>query len=104
MVRAPCGCQRDAMSLHWQPPGPGSTPRWSRLTTLPPTFFAVPFGLSSLAAGWSAAERAVGVPAAVADLLLVVSAVLWSVLVLGLLVRLKRAPRALAAQLRDPVV
>ena len=92
------------LSLEGKVAGVAAPQRLARLAALGPAFFAVPFGLSGLAAGWSVAERPLGVPAAVADVLLVLSAMLWSVLLVGLLLRLKRVPRAVAAQLRDPVI
>lgn len=74
------------------------------LAELPPTFFAVPFGLAGLAVSWRASRPVLDAPAWVADALFVVAAMLWTALTLGVLARAVRSPRVLAAQVRDPVL
>jgi tellurite resistance protein len=90
------------------PPTPAAASRGggrlARLAAIPPTFFAIAFGLGGLGATWRAAEPMLDVPGAVADALYLLAAAVWAVLVVGVVVRLVRTPRAIAAQLRDPVV
>jgi tellurite resistance protein len=72
------------------------------LNRLPPTLFATPFGLASLAGVWRLMSSFYGTPPAVSDALLIVAACVWVVLVALVLVRWIRRPRAVGPELSDP--
>lgn len=74
------------------------------LGRFPPTFFAIPFGLAGLASVWRLMADFYGSPGAVPDVLFVVAAVSWLLLGADALGRLIREPRAILAELRDPVL
>lgn len=78
--------------------------RLQRLALLPPNFFAIPFGIAGLAVTWRVAASSLDTPGWIADALFVLAAVIWSVLTAGLVLRLARTPRAVADELRDPVL
>jgi tellurite resistance protein len=75
-----------------------------RLAAIPPNFFAIAFGLAGLGVTWRASQPLLETPGAVADALFALAAAVWVVLTGGLLLRLMRTPRAIAAELRDPVL
>lgn len=70
----------------------------------PPTFFAIPFGLAGLASVWRQMADFYGTPGAVSDVLFIAAAVCWSLLAVTAAGRLMREPRAILAELRDPVL
>lgn len=71
---------------------------------VPPTFFAISFGLAGLALVWRLMADAYGSPAAVADALFLASGVVWALLVAGSLTRALLMPREILGELRDPVL
>ena len=71
---------------------------------IPPTFFAISFGLAGLALVWRLMTAAYGSPAAVADVLFLASGVVWALLVAGSLARAVRTPQEILRELRDPVL
>jgi tellurite resistance protein len=74
------------------------------LPRFPPTFFTIPLGLAGLAGVWRQTADFYGTPGAVPDVLFVAAAVAWLLLALDALGRLIREPRAIVAELRDPVL
>jgi tellurite resistance protein len=74
------------------------------LTRFPPNFFAIPFGLAGLANVWRLMADFNGTPGAVSDVLFIAAAVSWLVLAGDALGRLIREPRAILAEMRDPVL
>lgn len=74
------------------------------LVGLKPNAFSIPFGIVGLASVWRLMAAAFGSPLAVADVLFVIAAVVWAAMLLGALVRLRRAPRQVLAEMRDPVL
>jgi tellurite resistance protein len=79
-------------------------PSISVLARTPPNFFSIPFGLAGLAVVWRLMASVYGSPPAVGDALFIASAAVWLALGAGAVARLLRAPRALLAELRDPVL
>jgi tellurite resistance protein len=77
---------------------------WEVLSRVPPTFFAISFGLAGLAVVWRLMAAAYGSPAAVADVLFLASGVVWALLLAGALTRVLGAPREILAELRDPIL
>jgi tellurite resistance protein len=71
---------------------------------VPPTFFAISFGLAGLALVWRLMTSVYGSPAAVADALFLASGVVWALFVAGALTRALRTPREILGELRDPVL
>lgn len=74
------------------------------LTRIPPSFFAIPFGLAGLAVVWRVMAGSYGSPAAISDGLFIAAAVVWLPLVAGSLWRVGRHPRLVFGELRDPVL
>jgi tellurite resistance protein len=74
------------------------------LTRSPPRFFAIPFGLAGLAGVWRLMAVSYGSPEAISDVLLIATAVIWTVLVLASLARVGAHPRVFYAELRDPIL
>ena len=70
---------------------------------VPGSFFTIPFGIAGLAGAWRVMTAAYGSPAAVANVLFVLAAVLWLLLVVISLARWIVAGRAFVSELRDPV-
>jgi tellurite resistance protein len=70
----------------------------------PPTFFAIPFGLAGLAGVWHQMAGFYGTPGAVSDVLFIVAAGCWLLLVVAAIGSLIREPRAILGELRDPVL
>jgi tellurite resistance protein len=68
---------------------------------VPPNLFAIALGIAGLAQAWHAAVPVLGTGQAVADVLNVLDAVLWLVLVGAYLAQ---GPRIILADLRDPVL
>jgi len=68
---------------------------------VPPSFFAMPFGIAGLGEAWAAARPVLGLPRAVPDVFLAAAALLWLLLVVAYLAQ--GLPRILA-DLRDPVL
>ena len=74
------------------------------LERTPPNLFAIPFGLAGLASVWRLMGVFYGTPGAISDGLFVVAAAVWLSLAAAGLRKLMRAPRAIRAELRDPVL
>jgi tellurite resistance protein len=70
----------------------------------PPTLFGIPFGLAGLAGVWHQMAGFYGTPGAVSDVLFIAAAGCWLLLVFAVMGSLIRAPRAILAELRDPVL
>jgi tellurite resistance protein len=66
--------------------------------------FGIPFALAGLATCWSYAARLGVAPAAVADVLFIVTAVVWLVLVVDYVSLVPRRPGGWHAELADPVL
>ncbi|MCW2931457.1 MAG: family transporter [Actinomycetia bacterium] len=73
-------------------------------TRFPPNFFAIPFGLAGLAGAWHQMADFYGTPEAVSDVLYIAAAVCWLMLAVAAIASLIREPRAVLAELRDPVL
>jgi tellurite resistance protein len=71
---------------------------------IPPSFFAIPFGLGGLASVWRLMDGFYGTPGAISDGLFVLAAAVWFLLAAAGLAKSIRAPRAIVAELRDPVL
>ncbi|MBV8713372.1 MAG: hypothetical protein JOY56_16405 [Solirubrobacterales bacterium] len=71
---------------------------------LPPTFFAIAFGLAGLALVWRLMASTYGSPAALADALFLTAGLVWALLMAGSLTRAVRMPREILGELRDPVL
>jgi len=67
---------------------------------IPPNFFAIPFGLAGLGEVWRAAAKPLGVSLAVADVIFIIAAAVWAILVAGYL---SQGWRQLLADFGDPV-
>src|SRR5215472_2798924 len=78
---------------------PSAGRMWRTLCALPPNFFAIPFGLASLAGAWRLATGSAGVPAGIADALYLLAAAVYLLLGAAFAVRLVGAPRAVLAAL-----
>ncbi|MDQ1663023.1 MAG: tellurite resistance protein [Blastococcus sp.] len=70
---------------------------------VPVNLFGIPFGLAGLGEVWTTLARYGSAPALVGEALLLLSAAVWLVLVLGYLRHLLARPRTVGADLRDPV-
>lgn len=81
-------------------PATDATPR---LAHLPLALFAAPMGIGGLGLAWREAVRALGAPAVIGEFLLAVSGLLWCVLAVLHLIRIRRAPQAVIADLRHPI-
>jgi tellurite resistance protein len=68
---------------------------------VPPSFFGVPFGLAGLGDVWHAAAALIGVSLAVADVIFIVAAVVWVVMVATYL---SQGWRQVVADFCDPVL
>jgi tellurite resistance protein len=69
--------------------------------TLPPNLLGIPFGLAGLSTAWLYAARHDLAPEAIGDAVAVVAAVVWVVV---LAAYLRKGPRAVAADLTDPIL
>ncbi|MFC7247790.1 hypothetical protein ACFQO7_35455 [Catellatospora aurea] len=74
------------------------------LSRTPPNFFATPFGITGLAGTWQALSQTGHAPRAVADVLYLLAAVLWVVLLVGYTARVTATRGRLLADLKDPVL
>jgi tellurite resistance protein len=72
-----------------------------RRPPIPPTLFAIAFGLAGLGQAWRAATPVLGVPQAVPDAIFILAAAVWLVLVAGYGAQ---GWRRVLADLRDPVL
>jgi tellurite resistance protein len=63
----------------------------------------MPFGLAGLGEVWATLARYGSAPALVGEVLFLLSAAVWTVLVAGYLLHLRACPSTLLADLRDPV-
>jgi tellurite resistance protein len=72
-----------------------------RLPRVPPNFFSIPFGLAGLGEVWHGAAAPLGVPTAVADVIFIVAAAVWAVLVACYLAQ---GWRQVLADFGDPVL
>src|SRR5580693_5521229 len=77
------------------------SPRRRRFLRVPPNLFAIVLGIAGLAEAWHAAVPVLGRVQAVPDVLNVLDAALWLVLVGAYLAQ---GPRIVLADLRDPVL
>lgn len=77
---------------------------WRRLCALPPTFFAIPFGLAGLAGAWRLAADLLGVPTPIADALYLLAAAVYGLLLAAFAVRLIDVPRTVLTMLADPIL
>jgi tellurite resistance protein len=73
------------------------------LSAAPPNFFAIPFGLAGLAVVWRSMEDYHGAPSAIADVLFLLAALVWLVLLIGMAQRAARGWKAFVALISDPV-
>ena len=73
------------------------------LLTIPPNFFAIPFGLAGLAAVWRYANAQHIAPRSIGEALFVLAAVTFVLLTTALLTKLVVAPRLLRADLTNPI-
>lgn len=71
------------------------------MRSLPPSLFAIPFGLAGLSLCWRLLERAADGPGGVDDALAAAAIALWVALLAAFAAR---GPRPLAAAARDPVI
>lgn len=79
-----------------------SVPR-PTLEHLPLPLLAMPMGTGGVGLAWRQAHHALGAPAAIGEVLLALTALLWLVVVGAQALRLLRHPQAVAAELRHPV-
>jgi tellurite resistance protein len=77
--------------------------RRAMLSASPPNFFAIPFGLAGLAVVWRAMDDYHGAPRIIADLLFLAAALVWLVLLYGMVLRARSGWRAFVALISDPV-
>jgi tellurite resistance protein len=70
---------------------------------IPPSFFAIPFGIAGLAGVWLTMAHDRGVPIEIGWILCVASALAWFAVVLGYLNQLRGDRRAVYRDLIDPV-
>ncbi|HUC23871.1 MAG TPA: hypothetical protein VMA73_14275 [Streptosporangiaceae bacterium] len=68
---------------------------------VPPNFFGIAFGLAGLGGAWHAAAKPLGVWIAVADVIFIVAAAVWAILVVGYLAQ---GWRQVVADFSDPVL
>jgi tellurite resistance protein len=68
-----------------------------------PNLFGISYGLAGLATCWGYAALLKLAPALVADILFIITAVVWLVLVVGYLTQVPRRPRGWHGELTDPV-
>lgn len=76
----------------------------NELSRLEPSAFSIPLGIAGLASVWRLMCVGYGSPLAVADVLFAVAALVWAALLAAALMRAARAPQAVLAELRDPVL
>jgi tellurite resistance protein len=69
-----------------------------------PNLFGISYGLAGLATCWGYAALLKLAPALVADILFIITAVVWLVLVVGYLSQVPRRPRGWHGELADPVL
>ena len=69
-----------------------------------PNLFGIPYGLAGLATCWGYAAILKLVPALVADVLFIIVALVWLVLVVGYVSEVPRRPGGWRAELADPVL
>jgi tellurite resistance protein len=74
------------------------------LADAPPTFFAIPFGLAGLALVWRTMDDLHGAPGVIGDLLFLVAALVWLLLLVGMVQRAARGWKAFTALIGDPVL
>jgi tellurite resistance protein len=81
------------------------TPQAARPTTrhLPLGLLAMPMGFGGVGLAWRQAHQSLGVPEAIGEALLILTALVWVGVVGGQVVRALRHPDALAADLAHPV-
>jgi tellurite resistance protein len=74
------------------------------MLAVPPTFFSITMGLAGLAAAWHLGGDLYGVPSGIGDILYVVTAIVYLLLIGALAARLALRPRSVAAELAHPVI
>jgi tellurite resistance protein len=74
------------------------------LAASPPNFFAIPFGLAGLAVVWRAMGDLHGAPGAIGDVLFLAAALVWVVLLVGMVQRALRGWKPFVALISDPVM
>ncbi|GAA2355850.1 dicarboxylate transporter/tellurite-resistance protein TehA [Catellatospora methionotrophica] len=74
------------------------------LRRTPPNFFAAPFGLTGLAGCWQVLATLAGAPRVIADVLWLLAAVVWVVMLAGYTARALTTPGRLGMDLRDAVL
>ena len=79
----------------------GRRHRWRLPPRVPPNLFGIPFGTAGLAAAWHAAVPAIGTPQAIPDVINIVAAISWLILVVAYAAQ---GPRQVLADLRHPVL
>ena len=72
-------------------------------TTLPASFFGMVLGLSGLGQAWRVASKLWGMPEAIGEAVLLVSALVWLALLLTYLAQALRRPAVVANEFRHPV-
>jgi tellurite resistance protein len=78
--------------------------RREMLSAAPPNFFAIPFGLAGLAVVWRAMDAYHGAPRIIGDLLFLAAALVWLVLLYGMVLRARGGLKAFFALISDPVL
>ena len=76
----------------------------SAVRRVPPNFFSIPFGVAGLAVVWRLAGQLYGVPVWIGDVLFVMAAAAWAVLMVIYAGCAVVDPASLARHLRDPVL
>jgi tellurite resistance protein len=74
------------------------------MLALPPTFFSISMGLAGLAGAWHLAADLYGVPSGISDILYVITAMAYLLLVSALAAKLVLRTRSVAAELTHPVL
>lgn len=85
------------------PAGLAASPAAGLAARVPVSFFSMVLGVGGLAAAWRAAARSYGTSPWVADVLLVLAAALWVLLLAAQVVKALAAPARLRAELADPI-
>ena len=81
-----------------------NTPTAQPRVGITPNMFGISYGMAGLATCWRYAAMLAVAPALVADVLFIISAAVWLVLVVGYLSQVPRRPGGWRAELDDPVL
>ncbi|HEY4383362.1 MAG TPA: hypothetical protein VGN34_02650 [Ktedonobacteraceae bacterium] len=78
--------------------------KWLRtLLAVPPNFFAIPFGMVGLARAWQVAGNLYGLPPQIGNVLYLITAAVFLLLLAVVVIKLVCAPKILVSNLTDPV-